>query len=472
MIWVRRLLATKGPPISHDPIHAFSNLSPEQIGRYIEYFPGPAFLKERDGTILALNQACIRGWGWDGMDVIGKKDVDLCPPEFIRQIRDIESRVLDEEISLQSTVTVDTPNGRRTYLTTRFPVSAPTGERWLGGIAVDTTEREESARQASEDQKRLYSVLNLMPSYVVLLKADQTVLFKNHRFLEFFSVHEARHRAFLTAAHQPIGGRDGLENILTGRETHWQWKDQQNRTFEVWAYPFRNSDDEMVVLEVGLEITERKDLQRRFLEASEQERRTLGRDLHDVIGQNLAGLSFVLESMMQPCEQKAPELSERLGQGLELAHSSLAKVRALCRGLDPVGLDGQGLAEALETLADGIRGVYDIDLQLDVPDQLELDPVRATQFYYIAMEAVTNAAKHAGATQIQIRLVRTESAWELAIHDNGVGIETFPKVNGNAGMGLRTMEYRARVIGAEFLISARNPTGTTVCCVLPVANPS
>jgi two-component system, LuxR family, sensor kinase FixL len=214
------------------------------------------------------------------------------------------------------------------------------------------------------------------------------------------------------------------------------------------------------------DLTERRRLEAQVLEISEQERRRMGRELHDGICQQLAGLTLVSQSLEERLRREKHPIAERLKRCREEILSIVNETRRLARGLCPMLLESEGLVAALEALADGAdlpgrhRCRFVCRRKVDIED-----PTAATHLFRIAQEAVNNAVRHSGARSINIALDHDGHTVQLKIRDNGVG--TDPSHPGD-GMGLNLMRYRARMMGGSVLLEPTAGGGTTVVCSVPL----
>jgi signal transduction histidine kinase len=231
-------------------------------------------------------------------------------------------------------------------------------------------------------------------------------------------------------------------------------------------------DGSSAALTIGLDVTDRKALEKQVIDASEIERRNIGRDLHDSLGQELTGLSLLVESLIKGLAEQAPQ-KEALGQQiLKLVLQSVSQVRAMSKGLDPVSLRGGGLASGLRDLAESIHKQSGIQCTLRCQDGVSVeDEAVATHLYRITQEAVNNAVKHAQADRIEIGLVADHGGIRLTICDDGKGLPGDPD-DANNGMGMRTMRYRASISGGMLDIAAGESGGTKVTCFIPAARNS
>lgn len=232
--------------------------------------------------------------------------------------------------------------------------------------------------------------------------------------------------------------------------------------------PVRDPDGAVVgFIGVATNITEQQRLERQILEISDREQARIGQDIHDGLCQQLVSVAFdanSLERQLATAQRPERGLAERIASYMDKA---ITEARQLSRGLFPIRLEGDGLALALEELAQTTRERFGVQCTLTSDKRArEKDPVVATHLYRIAQEAINNALKHGHARLIQIRLSWSEAGLELAVEDDGNGLNP-DAVGQSHGMGLHIMEYRARSIGARFAVGPGSRGGTLVsCCVL------
>jgi len=147
-------------------------------------------------------------------------------------------------------------------------------------------------------------------------------------------------------------------------------------------------------------------------------------------------------------------------------NQAINTTRELSRGLLPVSSDAEGLMSALEQWLGEAQELYGISCNFICEQPVLIyDENLATHLYRIAQEAVNNAIKHGSPTNVRIRLAKAGSGTDMCIEDDGVGIPEEPA--GSAGMGLRIMNYRAKMIGGTLLVKRRPEGGTIVTCHLP-----
>jgi PAS domain S-box-containing protein len=234
--------------------------------------------------------------------------------------------------------------------------------------------------------------------------------------------------------------------------------------------PLRDEKHQITgVICVSTDITDQRRVEREVLTATEHEQNRIGQDLHDNIQGNLTGIGFMLAAHKQHLLQenrRQADLVTQVDRLASLVTETIKQTRGLARALCPVDLKGDGLAKSLEQLATTTSSLFNVDCHCQCePLVLLADELAAKQLYHIAQEALNNILKHARARSISIRLDQDKKELILTIEDDGVGM---PERAAQAqGMGLRTMNYRARLVGAALTILRGPSGGTTVKCVLP-----
>lgn len=212
-----------------------------------------------------------------------------------------------------------------------------------------------------------------------------------------------------------------------------------------------------------IDITERRRTEREVIEIERREQRRIGRDLHDALGQELAGIAYMAKALQVEAGNPSPALVESAVKLEETARHALAQCRHIAHGLVPVQLDREGLAHELSQLASRTRDLYGVECECVIPDGSEVgNHTVALHLYYITQEAVNNALRHGKSRSIHISLRTDDRRGELAVTDDGQWRER--DSGDDAGMGLRIMEYRARVIGGHLRVEHGQEQNTRVAC--------
>jgi len=213
-------------------------------------------------------------------------------------------------------------------------------------------------------------------------------------------------------------------------------------------------------------------LLRRVINAQEEERARLSRELHDEIGQSLTAVRISLDHVAKSLPPGQLEPQKRLKRTRMLTEQTLADLRRIIAALRPGVLDQLGLVPALGWVADhtlrplGLTVTIDADeLQGRLPGEIE------TILFRIAQEAMSNVARHSGAKHLSIRLWRTDDQVAMTLTDDGCGFDvaavTAAEERGR-GLGLASMQERASLAGGQVTIESAPGKGTTVRVVVPL----
>ncbi|HKK52806.1 MAG TPA: PAS domain S-box protein [Myxococcota bacterium] len=232
------------------------------------------------------------------------------------------------------------------------------------------------------------------------------------------------------------------------------------------------------------DMSERTELQRHVLESATDEQRRIGQELHDVTGNELTGLSMLATALVEslggapmgdpgaqlvegvdsPRISRISRMARQLADGLVVAHRH---VRELSHGLVPAMIDPDDFGASLETLAAETDALDRVSCRLEYAERIDLpDAATGTHLYRIAQEAVSNALQHGRADRIWLSLSRQEGRILLEVSDDGVGFDPSSVRRSSGGMGLRTMHYRAGMLGASLEIETEEQGGTRIRCLL------
>ena len=218
---------------------------------------------------------------------------------------------------------------------------------------------------------------------------------------------------------------------------------------------------------------DRTGLIRRLLSAQEDERKRIARELHDEAGQSLAGLMLELEAARLEDARGTPVTQETLARLRRLAARTVESVRALIYDLRPAVLDDLGLVPALRWYTQSQIASRGLDVRLSERLGSErLEATLETTVFRIAQEALWNAVKHAGASRIDVELVRRSDRIVLRVRDDGHGIAeggAAKEQRGRVGVGLGGMMERAAALGGTVQVTARPEGGTEVLAEFPDA---
>lgn len=219
------------------------------------------------------------------------------------------------------------------------------------------------------------------------------------------------------------------------------------------------------------DITERRRLQSEVLRIGELAQQRIGRDLHDDLCQQLAGIEFLSQTLASRLQEAGRPESLAAEEIAKLIRSAVSYTRDLSHGMSPMRPEPDGLFTALEELAARTAHHFNVQVEFRPANPVAVqDAEIATHLYRIAQEAISNAIRHGRATRIEIGLAAVGERVQLAIRDNGRGLPRVP--TRKKGMGLRIMQYRAGIIGGSLVIQNEPTGGTTVGCSVHLHRPT
>lgn len=251
--------------------------------------------------------------------------------------------------------------------------------------------------------------------------------------------------------------------------------------------PLRKASGEIIgVISMVHDITARRKAEQALQESTEQlralsahlqtvreeERTRIAREIHDELGQALTGLKMDLNwldrRLLDTAGRDYPDVLEKARSMASMVEATISTVRRIATDLRPGVLDDLGVVAAIEWQAhdfqkrSGIRCRF----QSNVED-IDLDPGRSTALFRIFQETLTNIARHAEATAVNIKLTRKDAELILEVRDNGRGISA-GELSGTGSLGLLGMRERAHSLGGEVQIEGRQGKGTTVIARIPL----
>ncbi len=212
-------------------------------------------------------------------------------------------------------------------------------------------------------------------------------------------------------------------------------------------------------------------LSHQLVQAQEEERKSISRELHDEIGQMLTGLKMELANLEAFRHAQGGEFAEHLAETKSLAERTMKSVREMAMGLRPSMLDDLGLEPALRWQAQEFSRHSNIPVSIETDGNLSglSEPTR-TCIYRVVQESLTNCARHAEASQVRVTLHGGAERIFLTIQDNGRGFD--PGSAGGRGLGLIGMEERVKKLGGRLTItsqSAEDRRGTVLSVELPLS---
>jgi signal transduction histidine kinase len=256
-------------------------------------------------------------------------------------------------------------------------------------------------------------------------------------------------------------------NRTTGRVESWELRKLHRDGRIVWVREnvrrLAGSGHLLVLCE---DVTEQRALEERILGICERERESMAGDLHDDLGQRLAGLTYLVRALHLRLQDAGHAEADSALQIAAHADDALARLRALSHVMSAQGVPERGLVPSLRMLAEVFAAIHGIQCSVLADPRVALDErTDAADLYRIVQEALTNALRHGRARRVEIALALRDGRVVLHVHDDGCGITAAGR--DPEGMGLRTMRYRANRLGASFTAQPAAAGGFEVLVMLP-----
>jgi PAS domain S-box-containing protein len=358
----------------------------------------------------------------------------------------------------------------------------------LGAFAWVAFLRRRVRQQTRIIEEKLQAEAALKERYVELLENANDVVFTHDLTGKLTSVNSTGERLLgcsragllnlnlvdLIAEDQRSAARQWLAQVVKGADlpAEWDFLNAAGQRFklELNTRMIEQNGRQIEVEGIGRDVTERKRLEREILEISNQEQRRIGHDLHDGVCQQLAAIAYRSHVLARRLQEKGLSESadaETLG---DLINDSLVQTRGVARGLFPVRLEENGLVSAVEELAASTRSLYAIECAFSTSEPaFDVENEIGLHVYYIAQEALLNAAKHSHGRKVVLALSCQGERLALTVSDDGAGFKSGDPAH--TGMGIGIMRYRARVIGATLDLQSEPGRGTRVRCLFPAGKP-
>lgn len=230
-------------------------------------------------------------------------------------------------------------------------------------------------------------------------------------------------------------------------------------------------------LAVARDITDRKKseeqiraLSHRLLNAHEDERRHLSRELHDDLGQRLNAVKIGVDTLAEDMADFPPEIYVHVNNLSKVLQSSIESVRSICAGLRPASLEMSGLVEAIKKDCANLTAVHGlkIDLKSSGMKTVRLDSDAEINLYRVFQESLNNVVKHSGASKVTVSLIASYPIIRMRIEDNGKGFEAKARLVKNENkLGLVGMAERVDLMGGTFKMVSRPGEGTRIVVEIP-----
>jgi PAS domain S-box-containing protein len=374
-----------------------------------------------------------------------------------------------------------------------FPIEASISQTVSGGqklftlIIRDETERRRAEAALRESEERFRLVANAAPVMIWMSGPDKLCTYFNQPWLEFTgrsiqaelghgwveSVHPEDWDACLKTYTNAFDRREGfeMEYRLRRHDGEYRWILDQG------IPQFQQDGSFTGYIGSCIDVTDRKlaqeslaDMSRKLIEAQEQERTWIARELHDDINQRITLVLVNVERLQGDSAPLAPAITQRLTEIKEHLSSLASDVQALSHHLHSSKLEYLGLVTASGSLCREVSEEHGVEIAFhseSIPKQLPREI--ALCFFRVLQESLQNALKHSGSKHFEVWLKGSPNEIELTVHDSGTGFDLEAAIRGR-GLGLTSMKERLKLVHGRLSVESRLAQGTTICATVPFSS--
>jgi len=355
---------------------------------------------------------------------------------------------------------------------------------------IDELFRDRTMAQVAlrESEEVARALLNATSDLALLIQSDGTIISVNHAFAAFMKQDQPSLKGSRLADFFPPPIVDKTTThlkgvLMTGEPALFETL-LNERSYQNTIYPVLNADKKVDRLALysrditGLKLAHEQIhlLTQELIKAQENERRRIARDLHDNVAQDLASLIIRNDALFQDHRDIPWEIRQRNKNFSTILKKTIASIRDLVYDLRPPGLTDIGLVKTIDQYCVEFSGKTGIEVDLYTAglERIPLDTDTKINLFRIIQEALNNAAKHANADLIKVRLLGSHPDMILRIEDNGCGFD--PEVRMVSAlkekrMGLNSMEERVNLLSGTLTLHSREGSGTRIVVKFPSNRP-
>lgn len=342
------------------------------------------------------------------------------------------------------------------------------------------------------EQKFTEQIIDSTSALILIFKVDGTILEKNRAILDFIQNS--------TGSPNPVNVYDWLQIPSDKIESLRNFKNVRLETslsiapddrgdeirYIDWKFnPFQVDGKPVLIIGTGIDVTQRKRITReleikeknlsklstQLIQAQEEERGRIAKELHDEQGQALTAIQINLKELQYDIEDgDADQIAYRLEDSKQMVEASLSQIRSLSHELRPTLLDDIGLVAAIRWFLNQLSRRMSIKIEFKVTgDETRLTSDIEIVIYRVVQEASTNITKHAQTSTASVTINFQKQKITIAIRDDGMGFDWDPSDVDlqNAGIGLIGMQERIKLVNGSFFVDSKRGKGTTIMFTIP-----
>jgi len=441
-----------------------------------------SYIEEEDspGCFVQINNVACQRLGYTREELLGLTPRDITTPEEYTRLLDKREKLISKGNIVVETVHV-TRDGRQIPVESSVRIFNYLGKRAAIFISRDITERKKAEEVVQRERRLFNDILENLPVMICLMTPDYHVPFANKSYRKLFGKsHGRRCFEYIFQRTEPCPECQSFTPLKTNVPHHWEWDAPNGINLDIYDFPFADADGSPLILEMNIDITERKraeeemrnartqveELNKHLIKVREDERALISRDIHDELGQSLTALKIDLHWVLENVGGK-PAVNKKLHNMLEMVSGTIATVQRIASELRPAILDDLGLSSAIEWYCEEFEKRTGIQCRMDLEDIQSQDPQKTLTLFRVLQEALTNVIRHAHAKNVTIKLSRLNDAVYLEIQDDGIGISQ-EKKDSKSSLGLIGIHERVRQFGGEFEILFPHNKGTGLRISLPL----
>ena len=461
----------------------------ELLKIFVQHVPAAVAMLDRDMHYLQASDRWCTDYLRGRTQILGRSHYEIFP-DMPERWKDVHRRGLQGETLRAEEDRWDGQDGTHWARWEVRPWRTPEGT--VGGILIlaeDITHSRQMGETLRESEQKLRLLLDSTAEAIYGIDLQHLCTFCNTACLRTLgyeridevlgkNVHNLIHHTRADGTLLPIEECRVHRVTRTGKGDHADdevfWRaNGTSFPVEYWSYPQRRGQELVGAVVAFIDITERKlaeaalaNVSRKLIEAQEQERSRIGRELHDDIGQRLAMLAIELQQLHEN-SLILPDVRSRMGELQKQTSEIAADIQSLSHELHSAKLQYLGIAGAMRGFCRefGEQQKVEIDFQThDLPSAVP--PDTSLCLYRVLQEALHNAAKHSGVRHFEVRLWGTSDEIHLTIRDSGAGFDR-ETAKESRGLGLISMQERLKLLKGTLSIESQPRCGTTVHARLP-----
>jgi len=472
--------------------------SEERLQAFTDHSPAMMFLKDADGRYRFVNRQLLARFGLRREQILGRRDEDVFPAAQAALFSASDGDVVAKRAAIELEQAIHVGEAERIHMIAKFPVFDAGGAvAGIGGVATDITERIRGEQQLAEQRTLLAEAQKLAGLGSWEWEPATGRMSWSEELYRIYGLDKGvpapSFEAFLERVHASdrvmtatLIARSLAEGRGFTQEQRVLRPDGAERLVRTQSEIVRDDKGRVVKL-VGacLDITEQRNaeiaqraaaaslqsLTRRLVQVEEAERRRIASELHDRVGQTLSALNINLDIALGILgESAAQDLRMRLRDSLGLVDGTLSTIENVMAELRPPLLEEYGIGAALGWYAEEFAKRTNIAVKFDDDARernTELRRDSAVALFRIAQEALNNVAKHAQATQVQLRVEADGAHMVLVVRDNGKGFDPGVAETRATRLGMTTMQERVIAAGGSLEIESAVGKGTTLKARVP-----